>query len=108
MSTIQQVGEGARHHYPTEGRASHGRAGVAGRGADLGRCCTTARARALRLMSAGWDSVDSGGCEELEGDAVGVAERDSRPVGRVLDPVMRDAQFGEAICPALQLVATTA
>src|SRR5205807_1114382 len=40
--------------------------------------------------------------EELEGDVVGIAERQPRPVVRVDDPTMGDAELVEPALPALQ------
>src|SRR5581483_7881094 len=41
--------------------------------------------------------------EELEGDVVGVAERQTRPVGGVDDAAVLDAEAVEALLPRLQL-----
>src|SRR5207302_2120292 len=46
--------------------------------------------------------------EELEGDVVGIAERQPRPVVRVDDPTMADAELVEPALPALQLRAVGA
>src|SRR4051794_12568489 len=56
----------------------------------------------------GGDSLDPRRCEELKGDAVGVAERDARTVGSIPDAVVRDAELVQAIGPLLQLLAATA
>src|SRR3954452_6972846 len=66
------------------------------------------RRRVPACGNLGCDSVHPWWCEELEGDAVGVAERDAGTVGSVLDPVVGDAQLVQAICPPLQFVAATA
>src|SRR3954469_12338542 len=46
--------------------------------------------------------------EELERDSVGVAEADTRAVGRVLDAAMLDAELIEALRPLLELGAIRA
>src|SRR6516165_5195398 len=52
-------------------------------------------------MSCGWR-------EELQGDVVGIAERQARPVWRVHDPTVGDAQLIEASLPLGKLVARRA
>src|SRR4051794_21781227 len=53
-------------------------------------------------------SLDAGGCEELQRDAVGVAERDTGAVAGVLDAVVGNAQLAQAVRPLLQLAAAAA
>src|SRR6476659_8724807 len=70
----------------------------------------TVRSRHRRARRARGDAGSGrrGRGEELQGDAVGVAEGEAGAIGCVLDSAMLDAQFVELARPLLELVAVGA